>query len=219
MTSPLHWPRRSGAGVLALALIVLMQGCTLNQPAPVKHTYLLETSRAQAVGKPAHADALLVAAFRVAEPFAGKGMVYRFDEYRYESDFYNEFFVTPRDIMTQRVLQWLQSAALFDSVRLSAGSARRDALQLDGLVTEMYGDIRDPQQPRAVLAVQFYVTRTDRTGTEVLFAQQLSQSVAMPDTSAASLAAGLSQALQAVLTELESQLRVAPLPERDPKAE
>jgi cholesterol transport system auxiliary component len=193
-----------------------MHGCTLNQPAAVKHTYLLETSRAQATGEPAHPDTLLLATFRVAEPFAGKGMVYRLDEYRYESDFYNEFFVLPRDIMTQRVLQWLQSAALFDSVRLSAGGARRGALQLDGLVTQMYGDIRDPQQPRAVLAVQFYITRTDRTGTQVLFAQQLSQSVPMQDASAASLAAGLSQALQAILTELERQLRAAPLPVRDP---
>jgi hypothetical protein len=67
-----------------------------------------------------------------------------------------------------------------------------------------------------VLAVQFYITRTDRTGTQVLFAQQLSQSVPMQDASAASLAAGLSQALQAILTELERQLRAAPLPVRDP---
>jgi cholesterol transport system auxiliary component len=208
MTAPL---RRPAFDVPALALLLLVQACTLNQPAPVKHAYLLEASRAQSAGKPPHDEALFVATFRVAEPFAGKGMVYRFDEYRYEADFYNEFFVPPRDIVTQRVLEWLQSAAVFDSVRLSAGGARRGALQLEGLVTEMYGDLRDPQQPRAVLAVQFYVTRTDRTGTEVLFAQQLSQSVPMPNASAEALAAGLSQALKAILTELEAQLRAAPL--------
>jgi cholesterol transport system auxiliary component len=205
--------RRTGLGVTALALVVLVQACTFNPPNPVKHSYLLEASRAPSVEAPSHRGALFVAAFRVAEPFASKGMVYRFDEYRYESDFYNEFFVAPRDIVTQRVLEWLQSAGLFDSVRPAAGTGRRGALQLDGLVTEMYGDLRDAQQARAVLAVQFYVTRDGRPSNEVLFAQQLSQSVPIPDASAMSLAAGLSQALQAILAELEKQLRAAPLGE------
>ena len=120
--------------------------------------------------------------------------------------------------VTQRVLEWLQSARVFDSVRPVAGGVRRGAVELDGLVTELYGDLRDPQQARAVLAVQFYVVRDTRAGNEVLFAQQLSQSVPIPDASPKSLAAGLSQALEAILAELERQLRAAPLGESDKTA-
>jgi len=213
MTVLVHALRRSASSAATLALVLSLQACTFNPPNPVKHSYLLEASRAPSLEAPSHRGTLFVAAFRVAEPFAGKGMVYRFDEYRYESDFYNAFFVAPRDIVTQRVLEWLQSAGLFDSVRPAAGTGRRGALQLDGLVTEMYGDLRDAQQARAVLSVQFYVARDGQQGNEVLFAQQLSQSVPIPDASAMSLAAGLSQALQAILAELEKQLRAAPLGE------
>jgi cholesterol transport system auxiliary component len=213
MTALAHAVRPSGVSAVTLALVLSLQACTVNPPSPVKHSYLLEVNRAPSAEAPVHRGTLFVAVFRVAEPFAGKGMVYRFDEYRYESDFYNEFFVAPRDIVTQRVFQWLQSARLFDSTRPAAGGGRRGAVQLDGLVTEMYGDLRDAQQPRAVLAVQFYVTRDARPGNEVLFAQQLSQSVPIQDASPNSLAAGLSQALQAILAELEKQLRATPLGE------
>lgn len=205
--------RRLGPGAATLALALALQACAVAPNTPVKRSYLLEASRAPSQDAPAHGGTLYVAVLRVAEPFAGKGMVYRFDEYRYEADFYNEFFVAPRDIVTQRVLQWLQSANLFASVRPAAGGGRRRELQLDGLVTEMYGDLRDPQQARAVLEVQFYVSRDTRAGSEVLFAQQLSQSVPIPDASPDSLAAGLSEALQGILAQLEQQLRVAPLHE------
>lgn len=216
MTGRVNRTRRSVMRSAPLALLLALGACAVAPPSPVKHTYLLEAARAPSLDAPAHPGTLFVAAFRVAEPFAGKGMVYRFDEYRYESDFYNEFFVAPRDIVTQRVLQWLQNARLFDSVRPAASGGGRGAVELDGLVTEMYGDLRDPQQARAVLAIQFYVTRdTTAAPDEVLFARGLSQSVPIADASAGSLAAGLSQALQAILVELEKQLRAAPLVKGD----
>lgn len=192
----------------ALALLPLMVACAATQQTAPRSTYLLEAVRTAEPMPAARQGSLYVALFRVAEPFAGKGMVYRFDEYRYESDFYHQYFVAPRDMITQRVFEWLQRAGLFQSVRLATGVRRRGGTTLEGLVTEMYCDLRDVQRPAAVLAIQFYAVSD--TG-QVLFATQLRSVKAMADSSAESASRSLSEALVAILTELETQLRAAPL--------
>jgi cholesterol transport system auxiliary component len=194
--------------LLTLAVFPLIAACAATQQPAPKSTYLLEAVRTAGATPAAHPGSLSVALFRVAEPFAGKGMVYRFDEYRYESDFYHQYFVAPRDMITERVFEWLQSAGVFQSVRLATGVRRRGGLTLEGLVTQMYCDLRSAQRPAAVLAIQFYVVG-DRG--QVLFATQLRSVNAMADSSAESASRSLSEALVAVLTELETQLRIAPL--------
>ena len=192
----------------ALATLALLTACAASQPATPKRAYLLEAARTADQTVVAHPGLLYVASLRVAEPFAGKGMVYRFDEYRYESDYYHQYFVAPRDMVTQRVFEWLQSAGVYESVRLAAGSSRRGGVTLDGLVTQMYGDLRDAQRPSAVLAVQFYLMSEKG---QVLFTTQLRSIKTVADSSAESLARGLSEALVVILTDLEVQLRTAVL--------
>jgi len=192
----------------ALVALPLIAACAATQPAAPRSTYLLEAVRTAEPLSVAHPGSLSVALFRVAEPFAGKGMVYRFDEYRYEADFYHQYFVAPRDMITQRVFEWLQSAGVFQSVRLATGVRRHGGLSLEGLVTEMYCDLRKAQRPAAVITIQFYVV-SDRG--QVLFATQLRSVKAMADSSAESASRSLSEALVAVLSELETQLRDAPL--------
>ncbi|HEU5283623.1 MAG TPA: hypothetical protein VFU53_07410, partial [Burkholderiales bacterium] len=82
----------SGRGrLLAALLAVVSTACSLSQPAPVKNAFLLETERVADPGGSSFPGVLLVGDFDVAPSFAGRSMVYRFDEHRYEADFYNEF--------------------------------------------------------------------------------------------------------------------------------
>jgi cholesterol transport system auxiliary component len=192
---------------MLLALAALLCGCSLSRPPLVKQTYLLEAARAPETTAPGVDATLRVGMFAVAPPFAGKQMVYRSGTHRYETDFYNEYFVAPRDMVTQRVFEWMQTARVFRTTLLATAEGPRNALTLSGLVTEMYGDLRDPQRPAAVLAIQFYVTRPARDDDSVLFAQQLRQAVPLEDASAAALARGLSTALSNLLAEYETQLR------------
>jgi cholesterol transport system auxiliary component len=188
-------------------LVVVTAACSLSQPAPVKSAFLLDTNRAADERSAPFPGVLLVGDFDVAQSFAGRPMVYRFDEHRYESDFYNEFFVSPREMLGQRVLEWLQSARLYDTVAPLPGSRALQADQLRGLVNEMYADVRDPAHPAAVLSIQFYVTRPGHDGEEVLFAQQLRMVAPMRDASAEAYTEALSSALEAVLSEFERQVR------------
>jgi uncharacterized lipoprotein YmbA len=194
-----------------LALAAALCGCSLSRPPLVKQTYLLEAARAPETAAPAFDATLRVGMFAAAPPFAGKQMVYRSDTHRYDADFYNEYFVAPRDMVTQRVFEWMQNARVFRTTLLATAEGPRNALRLSGLVTEMYGDMRDPQRPAAVLAIQFYVTRPTGDDDSVLLAQQLRQVVPVEDASAAALARGLSTALSNLLAEFEKQARGAKL--------
>jgi hypothetical protein len=198
--------------LLASALVAaaaLAAGCSFTRPAPVKQAYLLEAQRAPEAAPPAFDGTLRVGMFGTAPAFAGEPMVYRFDEHRYDADFYNEWFVAPRDLVSQRVFEWMQNARVYASTLPATGEGPRPAPLLSGLVTEMYGDLRDPSHPAAVLAIQFYITQQGRDANGVLLAQQLRQVVPMTDASASALATGLSTALTNILAEFERQVRAA----------
>jgi cholesterol transport system auxiliary component len=192
-----------------LALLCLA-GCGMNgkQTTP-RQTYLLDLS-APAPGAAALPGVLLVGAFDVADAFSGKQMVYRFQEYRYQSDYYNEFLVAPREMIGQSILEWLQRARLYETVAPLAGSRMPEALVLRGLVNEMYADLREPARPLAVLSVQFYITSEQAGGRPVRFAQQFRNAAPMADASAQAYAAALSRALEAILAEADKQVRAAP---------
>jgi uncharacterized lipoprotein YmbA len=200
--------------VLAAACLLATACGTLSRPPLVKETYLITAARPVETSASARPGVLRIGLFNVAQPYAGKPMVYRFDELRYEADVYHEHFVAPRDIVTQRVFEWMQNARVFEASLLVGAGPQAEGPSLTGLVTELYGDLRDPQHPAAVLAVQFYLSRETGRGNEVLFAQQLRESVQLEDPSAASLARGWSQALTTILAEFEKQLRAAPLASR-----
>ena len=195
---------------LTCAALFALAGCASNKPAAVRQTFLLDVV-APAPGTAAPLPGiLLVSSFDVATAFAGKQMVYRFDEHRYQSDFYNEFLVAPRELVGQRALEWLQGARLYETVAPLAGSRAPEALVLRGLVNEMYADVRDPARPAAVLSIQFYISSEQADGRPVRFAQQLRTVAPMADASAAAYAGSLSHALAAILAELEQRLRATP---------
>lgn len=196
--------------LLSMLSAAVLDACSLTKRTPAKRTWLVEAQRpAQAQSAPPLPGVLLVDTVVVAEAFADKPMVYRFDDYRYESDYYNEFFVAPRDMIGQRVLEWLQAARVFETIAPLTASRARHTRRLLVFVNEMYADVRDRSRPAAVLSIQFYVREEDESGKPVRFGQELRNVAAMRDDSAAAYVEALSRALSAVLGELEQQLRAA----------
>ena len=53
---------------------------------------------------------------RVSPAYQGTGFVYRREELRYETDYYNEFFTSPGAMVTQEVREWLTDSGLFSLV-------------------------------------------------------------------------------------------------------
>ena len=198
--------------LVCVTLACCLAGCSLTPPAPARNTFLPRAEPAQAVLAVAPLPGLLlVNVFSVAEAFAGKPMVYRFEEHRYETDFYNEFLVSPRDFVSQGALEWMQRAQVFESVAPAAGARAPSALLLQGSVNELYADLRDAQRPAAVLAIQFYLVDETQSARPMRLAEELRQVVPMTDASAGAYAHAVSRAMTAIFAELEQRLRaVAP---------
>jgi uncharacterized lipoprotein YmbA len=199
---------RSFLGVLCASVLALCGCAGGGKAVPPRQTFLVDLPAPQASAQPLPGT-LLIEGVDVAEAFAGKQMVYRFADNRYQSDYYNEFLVAPREMLGQRLLEWLQGVRVYETVAPLAGSSTADALLLRVLVNEMYADLTDASHPAAVLSLQLYLTSEPAGEQPVRFAQQLRKVQPMRDASAQAYADALSRALDAVLREAAEQIRAA----------
>jgi len=74
-------------------------------------------------------------------------------------------------------------------------------------VDALYGDLRDPRAPQAVLAITFRLLDATSAGRALRFEKRYSTSEAAGDSSAESLVAAWNRALARTLAELTEDLR------------
>ena len=193
-------------------LLVLLSACGFSRPAPVKQTYLLQaTAPTQAAASPRPA-VLKVGTISVAAPFRGKSLVYRNGDLKYESDFYNEYFVSPAAMLTEGAASWLAAAGIFKEVLPASANADGNFV-LEGFVSELYGDYRDEAKPAAVLTGKFFLIDNRVPSGVPVWQTELKQRVTLSSRSPDVLAAGLNTAWSAMLADLSRQLaavRLAP---------
>jgi len=195
---------KTGSALLTLALMSSACSLGLNRPAPVKSYFLLEPVAQPSTAAPTYPFALKVINFEVAPPYQERGLVYRLGEQRYDSDFYNQFFVPPRSMITTQAVQWLAQRQIFAAV-LAPASSLDASYALEGLVNQLYADLRSGVQPAAVFTMQVFVTRTlDRT---IVLDRTYSHTVYVANQSPASVTKGLSDGFEQCLAELERDLR------------
>ncbi|NUZ07828.1 membrane integrity-associated transporter subunit PqiC [Schlegelella sp. ID0723] len=203
-----HTTWRVGARTRQVAAVlvglVLLAGCGLTQPPPVKESFMLASRAAPTASPRPHAATLRIGSFGVVAPFEGRGIVFRTTEVNYQSDFYNEFFVAPGAMVRERVGAYLTAARPFRSIALDPRVAGR--YQLRGVVTQMLGDVRHKAAPAAVLAIHFYLVATDPPADRLVYDRLVEQRVALPDTSARAVVDGLGAALDQVLATLADDL-------------
>jgi len=198
--------------VLSLStLLLLSAGCVdLSRPALAKHYYLLDAVPKPVDEPPAHAGAIRVTGIEVAAPFSERTLVYRLDQERYESDFYDEFFVAPRAMVTSELVEWLRVRRVF-ATTLPPSSTLDAPYALEGQVTAMYGDLRDKSKTEAVFSIQVFVTHMGNPERQIVLQRGYEQRVRVADRSAEAITKGLSDALQQCLAQLEADLRAVQL--------
>lgn len=192
----------TGWWVPLVLLAALVGGCTLvpTQPSVDRAWFLLEVPPApvtQTAPVPVELSSV-----RVAPAMAGKGLVYRLGPYRYESDFYNEWFLNPREHVEQLLRErWAREDG---PVRLVADArAERDARQVDVLVTALHGDLDGGAPGLAVVGMRVFVQGGDRTGL-----WELERRIPMAARSPGALVSALSLGMNELLLELEQRLGV-----------
>jgi len=196
---------------IAMAWIVIAAvttGCVPSQEYPAREFFGVDPGRPEPAA--ASRDVVLrVSPVRVASPFATQKFTYRSDADAYQTDYYYGFVDSPDRLLTASLTEWLASGGVCRAV-IDIGSEAQEDIRLETSVVELYGDYRDPKQPRAVLAVRFLLLQRQRHATRVLSEHRSDIAIPLPDNTPATLARGLGQAWRTALTELSTELGRTP---------
>jgi hypothetical protein len=116
-------------------------------------------------------------------------------------------FATKNDraLLTAQVRRWFEASGKFRAVVDSASKADA-SWNLEGNVTALYGDYRDPATPKAVLEMQFLLLTDQRSAPQIVFQKAYQQAVPLEGRGPEELTGGWSRALGAILTALEADL-------------
>ena len=194
-------------GVL-LAAALFVEGCSLKKSYPAKQSFLVEAHRTGEGRTPAAPAVLRVRNLQIATPFEGRGFVYRNSDLGYQTDFYHEFLVAPRALLTEQTRQWLGASGLFRLV-IDPSSKAEATHTLEGNVSALYGDYRISASPKAVLVMEFFVSNDQPASPDIIFHKNYRQEVALENRAPETLAKGWGKALEQILTALEQDLAAA----------
>jgi len=209
--------RRSNAGriatlILALSALVFAAGCSLTRPAPVKQTYLLDPALPAPAAK-MQAGMLRMGTVNVSAAFRGRSFVVRGSEFKFDSDFYHEFFVPPGVMIADATAQALAQGKVFGVVTRPGVVVDADWI-LDGFVGALHADARDAAKPAAILEITYFLSRDDGGASAPVWSRAYAKRIAFATSSTDAYVTALNAALSEILAELARELAAVQLPAR-----
>lgn len=196
---------RVGCALLLLSAFAL-GGCLSKSPMDVQ-TFAFSAPAASVTGAAAGGRVLGIKALQVAPPFDGRSFVYRTGEFSYERDPYAGFLGLPAEVLVAPVTELLGEDGCFSAVVKMGSVARPDTL-IEININELYGDIRKPGNPSAVLAMQVILTdaKNGLPG-KVILQRDYSRQIPMKSTAPEALMAAWNQALVEIFADVASDFR------------
>ncbi|MDH3444351.1 MAG: ABC-type transport auxiliary lipoprotein family protein [Deltaproteobacteria bacterium] len=196
--------------IYALAVLsVLVAGClSIEKSYPDQHFFVLEVKRGSNPATSAGNGILEVAEVRISPRYSEKSFVYRTSEPRYESDFYNQFLVAPATIITEEIRKGLAQSQVFRHV-IGTSNQLQPTHVLEAAVSALYGDFRNSGAPKAVLEMEFFLSKEGDGGSQVILEKRYAKSVDLNRRSPEALVQGWNRALEEVLATLIEDLRSA----------
>jgi len=172
---------------------------------PEKKYYLLETIQRPVPAKVTPREVLRIAKFRMSPAFTGKGFIYKKNKITYDTDFYNEFLVSPDIMLAEIVRKWFDSTGLFMRVTSSPGHFKEKFI-LEGAVTAMYGDYSDKKRPLAVLNIQFFLIEDTGLSYKMILRKNYTKKIILDTHKTSSLVTGWNQLMTDMLSDFQSDL-------------
>ncbi len=191
-----HW-------TCGLLLALLPAACTLRQPAVVTNNFAFDLP--PAARGPASSRTLAVLPFTHGPTTGGQMFLYRADELRYESDFYNRFLDPPGQMLTSALRRWLREARAGEVI--AAGTPISASLLIQPKINALYADYRDLAQPRAVVGMRISVVALDSEGNRQLLDRSYDESVVMREVSPEAAVEGWSRGIAAIFASFTRDLR------------
>src|SRR4029434_6205869 len=202
-------------GHFVMALLALCAGCVgIEKSYPDKRYFVLEVSANPSPANPTANETLEVTNIRISPRYADKSFVYRTSEAGYESDFYNQFLVSPAALITEELRKGLTGSQVFKYV-IGSSNQSQPSYVLEGTVNALYGDFRNVNSPRAVLEMEFFLTSEIPGKPGILMQKRYAKSLPLTGRSPEALIKGWNQALEEILTALVADLKAATLSLKD----
>ena len=86
-------------------------GCvSFKKPAPDKRYHVLEVERPGEARVASLNETLKVLEAKISPLHDKNGLIYRIGDLQYETDYYNEFFISPRELITEEMTVRLEEA-------------------------------------------------------------------------------------------------------------
>lgn len=146
-------PRR--AALAAVGLVFALGGCVagaFERPPPHKSSFVLDPGVPEAAAGTPAAGVLRVERVYVDPRYERSGFVWRGPDGTWDTDFYNEFFVPPGEMLRTLAIDWLDRAGVAEAVVRDPAPSARWRLRLE--VEALYGDRRDAAAAEAVLGLK-----------------------------------------------------------------
>jgi len=183
-----------------------LSGC-LSRPALKQQTFAFGLPDFAATNSAAGGQVLALRKLRIAAPFDNRPLVYRTGDFSYVNDPYAAFLELPEEELIAPVRAGLCRQGDFSTV-IGTGSALKPDTLLEINVSELYGDFRQPENPKAVLTMQFlFFDATNGLPIKLLFQKEYSRSIPIEKPNAPVLLKGWNQALTEILTDVTSDYR------------
>jgi cholesterol transport system auxiliary component len=197
--------------LIVLYLLLLNLGCvSLQKNYPERKYYVFDVKPADNYNRSPQHAVLEIRNVRVSPAYDGHEFVYRVSGEGYESDFYNQFFKSPASLIAQEVFRWFSQINMFEYTVIAPSETPADYV-LNGYVNSIYGDYIDGASPKAVLAMQFFLTKEDSGKNTIVFSKSYDKDVGITSESPTALVNGWNDALREVLIDLQSDLTRADL--------
>jgi len=194
------------AGISSLVPLALTFCGCLSRPPLNKQTFAFNVPAA-ATNAASENRVLGIRSLQVAPPFDGRPLVYRTGEFSYERDPYATFLDSPGAGLATPIRELLRGDGGFRTVTEAGSAAVPDTL-VEIHIQQLYGDIRNPASPCAVLALRVtFLEAIDGLPGKIMLDQNYSRRIPMKSTTAAALMEGWNQALAGIFAEVTLDFR------------
>jgi cholesterol transport system auxiliary component len=195
-------------GFTLLAASFLLFGCvSIERSYPDKRYFVLDISLKGSPQDPADSGILQMASARVSPRYADRNFVYRRSDTRFESDFYNQFLISPAALVTEELRRELSQAGLFKFV-VGSANPLAPTHTMETMVNTLYGDFRDLKAPKAVIEMEFFLTQ-EASPSGIVFHKLYQRIVPVQERNPEALVRGWNQGLESISGSLVSDLKAS----------
>jgi uncharacterized lipoprotein YmbA len=205
------YPMGFSTGFFAIALLLCLltlTGC-LSRPTLNERTYSFTSPVLTATNFVAGQPVLGIKKVEVASPFEDRSLVYRTGDFTYVRDPYATFLDLPGQELLAPLRAGLASQGDFSAVVRTASALKSDVLA-EVTVSQLFGDFRQPNSPKAVLTIRFlFCDATNGIATKPILQKEYTRTLPISAPSATALMTGWNQALTEIIAEVLSDYRQA----------